>query len=160
VLAAGLLLCGAQAQADLYRWVDPQSGTVKFSNEPPPWYGRPELERRAPEVERIPARQGGVAPAPKPPATPATPAAPQAKAPPAAPEASPPALEAQRKLLLAQIAEALEPGKRERNPDDLRRRLEAFAAVAAALDRADPEGAAARRAEAQALLGKPGAAPK
>ena len=31
-----VLLSAAPARADLYRWVDPQSGSVKFSSEPPP----------------------------------------------------------------------------------------------------------------------------
>ena len=46
---AFLLLCSA-AHADLYRWVDPQSGSVKLSNTPPPWYER----GGGPAVERIP----------------------------------------------------------------------------------------------------------
>ncbi len=46
---AFLLLCSA-AHADLYRWVDPDSGSVKLSNTPPPWYER----GGGPEVERIP----------------------------------------------------------------------------------------------------------
>ena len=44
---AFLLLCST-AQADLFRWVDPASGSVKFSNSPPPWYetgGGPPVER-------------------------------------------------------------------------------------------------------------------
>lgn len=44
------------AAADLYRWVDPESGSVKFSSYPPPWYGDEARERRAPKVEVIPAR--------------------------------------------------------------------------------------------------------
>jgi hypothetical protein len=46
---AFLLLCSA-AHADLYRWVDPESGSVKLSNAPPPWYER----GAGPAVERIP----------------------------------------------------------------------------------------------------------
>ena len=46
---AFLLLCSA-AHADLYRWVDPESGSVKLSNTPPPWYER----GGGPAVERIP----------------------------------------------------------------------------------------------------------
>jgi hypothetical protein len=37
-------------------------------------------------------------------------------------------------------------------PADLARRIEAFAALVAELDRLDPQGAAARRAETQAAL--------
>jgi hypothetical protein len=46
---AFLLLCSA-AHADLYRWVDPESGSVKLSNTPPPWFER----GGGPAVERIP----------------------------------------------------------------------------------------------------------
>ena len=46
---AFLLLCSA-AHADLYRWVEPDSGSVKLSNTPPPWYER----GGGPAVERIP----------------------------------------------------------------------------------------------------------
>ena len=45
---AFLLLLSA-AHADLYRWVDPESGSVKLSNSPPPWYER----SGGPAVERI-----------------------------------------------------------------------------------------------------------
>ena len=44
------------AAADLYRWVDPESGSIKFSSYPPPWFGDPAQERRAPKVEVIPER--------------------------------------------------------------------------------------------------------
>ena len=41
------------ALADLYRWVDPQTGTVKFSSYPPPWFNDPAQQGRAPKVEVI-----------------------------------------------------------------------------------------------------------
>ena len=43
----------APAQADLYRWVDPQTGAVKFSSYPPPWFNDPAQQGRAPKVEVI-----------------------------------------------------------------------------------------------------------
>ena len=46
---AFLILCSA-AHADLYRWVDPETGSVKISNTPPPWYER----SGGPAVERVP----------------------------------------------------------------------------------------------------------
>jgi hypothetical protein len=49
----------ATAAADLYRWVDPETGSVKFSSYPPPWYGDEAKERRAPKVEHIPPRGPG-----------------------------------------------------------------------------------------------------
>jgi hypothetical protein len=59
-IAIAVLVWAAQfsgtAAADLYRWVDPESGSVKFSSYPPPWYGDEAKERRAPKVEVIPAR--------------------------------------------------------------------------------------------------------
>jgi hypothetical protein len=51
-----ILLCSGHAAADLYRWVDPETGSVKFSSYPPPWYGDESQQRRAPKVEHIPAR--------------------------------------------------------------------------------------------------------
>ena len=57
-----LLLVPCFAYADLYRWVDPETGAVKFSSYPPPWLGDPERERGAPVVEVIPSR-GTPAPA-------------------------------------------------------------------------------------------------
>jgi hypothetical protein len=47
------LLFSGPAWADLYRWVDPQSGSVKFSSQPPPWYGDAARERVSPKVEVI-----------------------------------------------------------------------------------------------------------
>ena len=61
-------LAALPAHAELYRWVDPQSGSVKFSNLPPPWYGDPEREARSPKVEVISVL-------PKPAAAPAVPGA-------------------------------------------------------------------------------------
>jgi len=59
-IALALLAWAAQfsgpAAADLYRWVDPDTGSVKFSSYPPPWFGDPAMERRAPKVEVIPER--------------------------------------------------------------------------------------------------------
>jgi len=49
-----LLLWANHAFADLYRWVDPETGSVKFSSYPPPWFGDAAREPRAPKVEVIP----------------------------------------------------------------------------------------------------------
>ena len=46
-----LLLLGSAAHADLFRWVDPESGSVKFSNSAPPWYDT----GQGPKVEVIPS---------------------------------------------------------------------------------------------------------
>jgi hypothetical protein len=50
LLLMPLLAATTLAYADLYRWVDPESGSVKLSNAPPPWYER----GGGPAVERIP----------------------------------------------------------------------------------------------------------
>lgn len=119
---AFLLLCSA-AHADLFRWVDPATGSVKFSNSPPPWYET----GSGPAVERVPA-QGAGAP------------------PPSAPEADsvPPSvtqLRARwRELLVVVMARP--------TPDNAR----AFAQVAAELDRVDPAGASRRQDEAATAL--------
>jgi hypothetical protein len=53
------LFWAATAAADLYRWVDPETGSVKFSSYPPPWYGDERREKSSPKVEHIPARAPG-----------------------------------------------------------------------------------------------------
>ena len=110
------------AHADLYRWVDPQSGSVKYSSVPPP--------ASQAGVEVVPYRSG---------AAPAKPSAPGA-APPSA------ALELRWQGLLAEIS-AIVPGS-----PGVPQRIQDFAMVSAELDRLDPAGAARRRAEAQAVL--------
>ena len=60
-IAIAVLACAGPAAADLYRWVDPESGSVKYSSYPPPWYGDDAKQRRAPKVELIPAGREAVA---------------------------------------------------------------------------------------------------
>ena len=66
-LALFLLLAAIAipAGADLYRWVDPDTGSVKFSSYPPPWFGDAAKERRAPRVEVIPSARPAQAAEPK-----------------------------------------------------------------------------------------------
>ena len=68
LISLAMLAWAGAAAADLYRWIDPETGSVKFSSYPPPWYGDPAKERRAPKVEVIPGSVS--APAAKPPAAP------------------------------------------------------------------------------------------
>lgn len=68
------------ALADLYRWVEPETGSIKFSSYPPPWYGDPARQRRAPKVEVIPARGSAPAPGPVPREEPRSDAKPNAAA--------------------------------------------------------------------------------
>jgi hypothetical protein len=69
-VAVAMLAWAAQfsgpAAADLYRWVDPETGSIKFSSYPPPWHGDPAKERRAPKVEVIPERSSAPSSGPKP----------------------------------------------------------------------------------------------
>lgn len=154
-----LLLAAPAAQAQLYRWVDPATGSTKFSSVPPPWYGDPALERRAPKTERIPA--GVPAPAARgnaldpgsPATTPGTAAAPSSPllAPPPPKPLSPllAIADAQRRALLKDLGSALA-----QDPVDneaLQKRMQELRALTEELDRADPLGAAARQAEVQAM---------
>ena len=145
------------ALADLYRWVDPETGSVKFSSYPPPWFGDAATETRAPKVEQIPA--GTPAPAVeglRPDAqTPSKPTAePGAK--PQAPASS--AQEERRKLLLKQIAvqaaslATVKPEEGGRIYADLSDRVREYNSAAAFLVQVDPGGEAARRAEWSELV--------
>jgi hypothetical protein len=130
------------AQADLYRWVDPASGSVKFANSPPPWL---EDGTRGPAVEVIPFRPNGTASG-----TPATGAA----APAAAPEPGLPiaSLEAQWRGLLKSFAQLPDRPDFDRSGPALQQQLQSFDAVRTELDRRDPAGAARRQAEEAGLL--------
>lgn len=125
------------ALADLYRWVDPETGSVKFSSYPPPWYGDAAQQRRAPKVEVIPGgRDARVS----------------SEAAGAALESSRrlETLELQRKQLMQQLAK---PGG-ERGPQALEKQLEAYSTLSEQMEKLDPAGAAVRRAEVQLLIDK------
>jgi hypothetical protein len=152
--ATALLLCvwANHAAADLYRWVDPETGSVKFSSYPPPWFGDAAREKRAPKVEHIPAGAAtpaieGLPPEAQAPVKPA--AEPGAK--PQAPASS--AQEERRKLLLKQIGAqaatlaAVKPEEGARIYADLAERVREYNAAAAFLVQVDPGGEGARRAE-------------
>lgn len=155
--ALAVAAIAGSAAADLYRWVDPETGSVKYSSYPPPWYGDPRAERRAPKVEVIPSRAtrsgaavaSGTAPAP----VAAAPAA-QASATPSAATGteSVAALEARRRQALEALRLAAAGPPDAPPPPELAKRMQAYAALLAELDRLDPQGAAARRAETQAAL--------
>jgi hypothetical protein len=134
-LSLALAFFSQAALADLYRWVDPESGSVKFSSYPPPWYGDPQLEKRSPRVERIPE----AAPA----------AAGEAKAPPGSERES---LEARRRALMQELSTVSARSDFDRGGAGFKRQLEAYQALTVELDRLDPKGADRRRAEGQALL--------
>jgi hypothetical protein len=124
------------AHADLYRWVDPQTGSVKFSSTPPPWYGDPEKERGAPAVQVVPYRaRANTAAAEKKPA------------------AGVAALEARWADLLRYFA-SLPPGA---DLSGLQQQLQEYAAAGAELNRLDPAGAQRRRAQEAAAMARVGA---
>ena len=140
-VAVALLAWAGAAAADLYRWIDPETGSVKFSSYPPPWYDDPAQARRAPRVEHIPA--GADAPV----------------RPDAAGRSNEDArrielLEARRKALLQQLSRVAPPTPGERSSPALQKQLEAYGALAEQMDKLDPEGAAARRGEMQMLVEK------
>jgi hypothetical protein len=112
------------AHADLYRWIDRETGSVKFSSYPPPWLGDPEKERKAPAVEVIPYRG------------------------PAAPAASVIAtLEARWASLMQLFATLPATTDFNRAGAGIQQQLEAYQALSAELDRLDPAGAQRRRAQ-------------
>jgi len=127
------------ASADLYRWIDRESGSVKFSNTPPPWFGDPERERGAPAVEVIPSRGPGTPPKP------------------AAPEVSPQAgskteLERRWRNALQQVTAIAERPDIDRLMPQLQEAVRTAEALSAELNRIDPGGAAAREREVQGTL--------
>jgi len=138
IVVAALLV--PPAHADLYRWVDRETGSVKFSNTPPAWYGDPEKERAAPAVEVIRYRGPG-APA-KPPPDSSAPATANAVA----------ALEARWAELVKFFASLPATTDFSRAGTGIRQRIEAYQALSAELDRLDPAGATRRRAQEAGII--------
>jgi len=129
------------AHADLYRWIDRESGSVKFSNVPPPWYGDAEKERGAPAVEVIQYRGPGA---------PSKPAAPEIAPAPPSPLA---ALETRWARLMQFFAGLPATTDFSRAGAGIQQQLEAYQAVSAELDRLDPAGAPRRRAREADVFG-------
>jgi hypothetical protein len=121
-----LVFAALPARADLYRWIEPETGAVKYSSYPPPWVGDADRERRSPPVEVLRYAPPGAA---------RTPEGDKAIAP----------LENRRRRLLQELL-AL-PERKDRGPDEIQRQLQAYQLLAYDLDRLDPKGAAARKAE-------------
>lgn len=160
ILAGGLIVAAASgsACADLYIWKDPATGAMKIYSYPPPWYGNPELEKRAPKVERIPERQR--APVVVEPESRAIPPA-AAPAPPIAPPPAPPTvqsaniaqMEARRTQLLQQIVAAGAKGVGQPAPE-MDRVVDEYLRLLLDMARIDPGGAEVRRSETQAVIDK------
>jgi uncharacterized protein DUF4124 len=128
-----VLLLPCITYADLFRWVDPETGSVKFSNSPPPWYGDPLRERNAPAVEVVPFKQAA-----------------KPRSDPAQGSSAVALLEARRRELLG----ALQLPDLQRGGENLQRQLEGLQAVSTELDRLDPKGAPARYLELQEAISK------
>ena len=141
VLAAAL--AAFPAFADLYRWVDPDTGSVKFSTLPPPWLGDPAKERRAPPVELVPYRA---------PAAPLKPAPEKAQVPdkPAPSAALMADMEARWSSLLQYLVTVPAPGDAA-GVAALKQQVESFQVLSIELDRLDPAGAPRRRAQEAAV---------
>ena len=122
-----MLFAGAPlaARADLYRWVDPETGSVKFSNFPPP-------EGRSANV--VPFRG----------------AAPERMAPAEKIDGQAPLEQSRRFLQQALLQTGLDPAGRA----TLEKQAQAYVAVSRQLDQLDPAGAERRRAEDAALFEK------
>ena len=52
-LALALVLLSFCVHAELYRWIDRASGSVKYSSTPPPWYGDAAKERKEQELDKF-----------------------------------------------------------------------------------------------------------
>jgi hypothetical protein len=129
-----VLLLPCATYADLFRWVDPETGSVKFSNSPPPWYGDPLRERNAPAVEVLPFKPAG-----KP-----------RSADPAQGSPAVALLESRRRELLG----ALQRPDLQRGGENLQRQLEGLQGLSTELDRLDPKGAPERNLEMQDAMNK------
>ena len=134
-------LVAVPAHADLYRWVDPQSGSVKYSSVPPPWYGDAGRERASPAVEVLPYRLPGSAMD-----RPGESA--RSKDTPAG------ALEARWRAFLQAFSALAASNDFERAGRAIEQQLEAYQGLVAELDRLDPAGRKRRQAEEAAVLEK------
>ncbi|MCG6951518.1 MAG: hypothetical protein LJE90_04040 [Betaproteobacteria bacterium] len=133
-LLAALVGVAFDAGAELYRWRDPQTGSIKYSSYPPPWYGDESRAASAPRVEVLGGgNRDGEA---------------NAKAPDAMAEKVAEVIrfmEQRREQLLSRMTVArASAGFAPTNPA-FRADLEAYRNVTRELDKFDPKGASARR---------------
>lgn len=132
LLAAWIAL---PAHADLYRWIDPESGSVKLSTMPPtdPAIGAQIVPFKAPAAPKPPAAVVVSKPSP--------------------PTGSVEALQVRWSELLTRLSGA-SPQDFSRGGEGVRQQIQAYEAVRIELDRLDPAGAARRRAEAASVFEK------
>lgn len=133
-LLAALVGVAFDAGAELYRWRDPQTGSIKYSSYPPPWYGDESRAANAPKVEVL----GGANPRGE-----ANTKASDAMAEKVAEVIH--FMEQRREQLLSRMTVArASAGFSPTNPA-FRADLEAYRNVTRELDKFDPKGAGARR---------------
>jgi hypothetical protein len=138
------------AAADLYRWIDPDTGSVKFSSYPPPWYGDEARQRRGPKVEVIPAGRGSQV-RPDEPAKEPDAAKARAAAAPGESGRTAEGLDARRKSLVTAMSQVRKPEDFKRADAALRQQFEDYKALARELDGQDPKGTEGRREDARLL---------
>jgi len=131
LLIAGL--AAAPAHADLYRWIDPESGSVKYSSVAPSWYG--DGGRGGPAVEVVPSRATRI-PAEK------------------SRDPSVSGLEARWRAFLQAFATLAASSDLASAGRAIEQQLGAYQALVAELDRQDPGGTARRRAQEAAVMEK------
>jgi hypothetical protein len=134
VLAAVLAALAPHARAELYRWRDPQTGSVKYSSYPPPWFGDEAREANAPKVEVLGGPQAGGKDSDKPPDAMAEKIAEVVRF-----------MEQRREQLLARMTIARASAGFEPANPSFQADLQAYRNVTRELDKFDPRGAAARR---------------
>jgi hypothetical protein len=135
-LALALVLLSFCAHAELYRWVDRESGSVRYSNTPPPWYGDPAKERVNPPVEVLRYDAPGTAAKPTPKEESARITA-----------ATIASMEARWRELTKFFASLPPSTDFARPAEGLRSQIEAYQTLSRELDRLDPGGAERRRAQ-------------
>ena len=136
------------AHAELYRWVDPGSGSVKFSNSPPAWIEG--ADAPAPRVDVIPYNVKPVPEAAPALAVPA--AAPKPEAAPRPEAVAPSALEATWRSQLQGLSALTARPTQELGSTEVQRQVQSYESLSAELDRRDPEGIARRRAEQASVI--------
>jgi len=150
-LGAGVAVPAA-ALADLYRWRDSETGSTRYSNVAPPWH-REGARVRGPAVEVI------AAPKPNPAATATAPRnEPDRPAAGRRPPRALPEFDGKRRALLDRLASVPNLPDAATATREMQVAMTAYRDLSAEMDRADPDGAAARQALDQPLLQRIGEA--
>lgn len=135
VLVGVLTGLAPNALGELYRWRDPQTGSIKYSTYPPPWFGDAAREARSPKVEVLSGERDSAA----------------AKSTPVDAMAEKVAeviqfMEKRREQLLARMTVARASSGFKPSDAAFQQDLQAYRAVSRELDKFDLKGATARRA--------------